>query len=656
MYFGLSDIGNVRENNEDYFLIKDDKTQETLKYGKCYIVCDGMGGHNAGEVASRLAAEKFIEIYYSDELKEKNLTERVKETLKIVNEKIYKLSNEKPEYKGMGTTIVGLIIKGNIGIVFNVGDSKLFRIRDNNIEQLSEDHSLVNELVKAKVITKEEAKKSNKKNILTRAIGTDKDVKPFIKEIKIKNGDRFVLCSDGLTNHVSNSEILAILKEDGVKGGTKKLVSLAKKRGGTDNITVISIFTSKQFSHNLSRVVLYLFSLLILLFFFMSLYNLYKPKISIDTSPEGAFIYSEKGRFIKKTPCTMRVKINELLTLKRHGFLEKKIKVIRKNGRALLIDEKGEEIDGPVILNKIIKLKVIPEDAYIYIDNEPLNPIERMSNLICLPLGKHKIKIEKENYKTLTKNIEVKEDTDELKFNLEEILFFTLETEPEGAQVFVWNSEEKRWIPIKTSEDNITPLKIDFSKYSGKKIRLIKEDREYIFFKEYLAPIDISDIPSKVILSKYKKITINTDIEPEDVKINNFTLIEYKDKTYLVPYDLNCFYGLCKLEIRTNVNNFEYIISKQISSFKNVDLEIRRVEFKIIKETEKYVLWIKIKNGKLEGNVFINGKKYKISLGDNSKYDVKFPLDKNTESIKFNGKDEKGISYTIIKAKEETQE
>lgn len=250
--FEVSDKGKVRDKNEDYFIKYNMNDYKTEKYGKVFIVCDGIGGHLGGEVASKMASEKFIEIYYSEKIKITNIEDRIKFVLFLLNNEIFEYSNKNESLRGMGTTIVGLIFKDRSFYVFNIGDSKCFLIRKNKIIEMSEEHTLKNELVKNIFIEKNKLININK-NILSRALGIEKSVKPYIKKFKLNLSDNFILCTDGLLNHVNEKEILKVIKNKKIKNKAEYLVNLANDRGGKDNITIIYIYFRKFNIKNLFK-------------------------------------------------------------------------------------------------------------------------------------------------------------------------------------------------------------------------------------------------------------------------------------------------------------------------------------------------------------------------------------------------------------------
>ncbi len=229
----VSDIGNVRQINEDY---GDYYTGEDYKL---YIVADGMGGHNAGEVASKMAVEgiiNFIKENYGEIPDNEILIEAIAE----VNYKIYKHSLEKSNLSGMGTTITAALVTNECIRVVNVGDSLCYGIEDEAIDKITKDHSLVQELLDAGSISEEEAKNHPRKNIITRAIGTNIRVEVDQFTVPLNAYEYFVLCTDGLSNEVSAEEIFNEIRwSDNLQESSSRLVNMAKDAGGRDNITVL---------------------------------------------------------------------------------------------------------------------------------------------------------------------------------------------------------------------------------------------------------------------------------------------------------------------------------------------------------------------------------------------------------------------------------
>ena len=229
----LTDIGMVRTLNEDYVYYHEEKDY------KIYVVADGMGGHNAGEVASKMAAEgivEFITLNYTPKSNE----EILKQAIAKVNRDIYIYSAQESDLNGMGTTITACFVTEEKVIIANVGDSSCFGIKDNALVKITKDHSLVQELLDLGTITEDQAYNHPKKNIITRAVGTNEsvDVDIFVIDKDVYN--IYLVCSDGLTNEVTKDEMMLIINENkNLIEICPRLVELAKYKGGRDNITVL---------------------------------------------------------------------------------------------------------------------------------------------------------------------------------------------------------------------------------------------------------------------------------------------------------------------------------------------------------------------------------------------------------------------------------
>lgn len=240
-----TDTGKKRDHNEDFY-----DFDEGLGL---YIVCDGMGGHAAGEVASELTCneilkslkskEKVIKSFNdsSDSAKRKRIVSLIKDAVSQANERVYKTQLHDPEKSGMGTTLVMSLITP-VGIfVAHVGDSRAYLVRRNKVQQLTEDHSLVNELIKSGAVSKEKAKDHPHGNVITKAIGIQEVITPDILFYEVMEGDLIFLCSDGLHEYLDEPSILKKRHENTVETLSVELVKLANHRGGKDNITCICL-------------------------------------------------------------------------------------------------------------------------------------------------------------------------------------------------------------------------------------------------------------------------------------------------------------------------------------------------------------------------------------------------------------------------------
>ena len=238
--YAKSDIGKVREINQDAYYISDSLDQVQL-----YMLADGMGGYNGGEIASKLAiqsAKSYIENNFKEIEKDKeSIIQLVGSSMEYANMVVYEKSKESKELEGMGTTLELCLSYGNKIYIGHVGDSRIYRVRKNIIRMLTTDHSYVEKLVKEGTITREEAENHPKKNMLMKALGCTPYVEPDVTTKGFLKEDAIVLTSDGLTNMVTNQEIYDIVTKD-LDNASTKLIKLANDRGGYDNITVVIVY------------------------------------------------------------------------------------------------------------------------------------------------------------------------------------------------------------------------------------------------------------------------------------------------------------------------------------------------------------------------------------------------------------------------------
>ena len=237
--YAKSDVGKVRELNEDSFYISDSLDEIQL-----YILADGMGGYKGGEVASKLAiqsAKNYIESNFKEIEKDKDsIIQLVGSSIEYANMIVYEKSKENKELNGMGTTLDVCLIYNNRVFIGHVGDSRVYRIRKEFMRKLTQDHSYVQKLVKDGTITKEEAVHHPQKNMLMKALGCNAFVEPDVMVKGFLKDDILIMNSDGLTNLVSQEDIFKEAKKD-IEQAPKELVNLANEKGGYDNITVVVI-------------------------------------------------------------------------------------------------------------------------------------------------------------------------------------------------------------------------------------------------------------------------------------------------------------------------------------------------------------------------------------------------------------------------------
>ena len=252
-FFGDSDVGRRRANNQDRFVVKQYDCGAVLG-----VVCDGMGGAHGGETASATAVKAFVEtvdalmesIGAGDRKPPKNrIAECLVEAVCKANDQVFEESERDAALSGMGTTLVSSLIYGSRIYTVNVGDSRMYLVDSGNIVQVTHDHSYVQYLVDIGKLTSEEAESSANKNIITRAIGTEDDIEPdvYLTEVKSPGADIHVLlCTDGLSNQLTRDEICGIVAAESGDGGSAeravgKLIDAANEHGGADNITAVLI-------------------------------------------------------------------------------------------------------------------------------------------------------------------------------------------------------------------------------------------------------------------------------------------------------------------------------------------------------------------------------------------------------------------------------
>ena len=205
-----------------------------------FLVADGMGGHKAGDFASRFVIEKLVE-FFSHEYPERDVHGILKEGIRTVNRALFEAASENPDLLGTGSTLVAATIKGNVLYVANIGDSRLYLLRE-QLEQVTRDHSYVEELVALGKMKRGSHDYIEKKNIITRAVGTGREVDIDLFALKLKSRDYVLMCSDGLSNMVDEFEIEYIIRsEEGMRQKVESLVAAANRNGGRDNISVVLI-------------------------------------------------------------------------------------------------------------------------------------------------------------------------------------------------------------------------------------------------------------------------------------------------------------------------------------------------------------------------------------------------------------------------------
>lgn len=236
--WGATDKGMVRQMNQDYYRYSQLSENQYLA-----VVCDGMGGARAGDVASRLASEVFhqeVRQTAVPDMEQQEIVRMLVNAVKSANCAVYEQSQASPDFYGMGTTLVAVFMQNGAAYIVNVGDSRCYYVAEDEIMQITEDHSVVGLMVARGQITEEEARVHPNKNLITRAIGTEQEVECDCFYLSMETGDHLVLCTDGLSNLVTRQEILyEVVRAEDRKGGCARLIEMARQRGAPDNVTVV---------------------------------------------------------------------------------------------------------------------------------------------------------------------------------------------------------------------------------------------------------------------------------------------------------------------------------------------------------------------------------------------------------------------------------
>lgn len=237
---GWTDIGLQRHTNEDTFAVVQEG-KDVERQGACYVVCDGLGGAQAGEVASRAAVEAFVAAWSSHECSAEDPRQQLRLAVHEANTVVYRLSLSSEDLSGMGTTLVALVPHIDRVYVCNVGDSRCYRLRGSVLTQLTEDHTMAADMVRQGLLDPTYARMVSERNILTRVIGTAATVEVDVVSSDLAVGDRYLLCSDGLWGSMLEEELQLGLAGGSGEDAAHRLISLANDHGGSDNSTAVVV-------------------------------------------------------------------------------------------------------------------------------------------------------------------------------------------------------------------------------------------------------------------------------------------------------------------------------------------------------------------------------------------------------------------------------
>ena len=234
-----TDKGNVRDSNQDAYAVGEFSDEVVWS-----VVCDGMGGAAGGNIASALAVKVIsdkINASYRNQMRDSSIKNMLDSALTAANIEVFDFAEAQPDLRGMGTTVVCAIVRDNQAYIVHAGDSRAYVINNGNIRQITTDHSMVQDLLLRGKITPEEAEHHPNKNIITRAVGVNKAIEIDFEQINLEDDDTLLICTDGLSNYVSNDEMLELMSDGKHYAFADRLVKKANENGGGDNITVVVI-------------------------------------------------------------------------------------------------------------------------------------------------------------------------------------------------------------------------------------------------------------------------------------------------------------------------------------------------------------------------------------------------------------------------------
>lgn len=243
-FWGITDTGKVRQNNQDAYIAELSMTGKLA----ILVVCDGMGGARAGNVASSIASEVFVSRMLDlvrDVPEDSEFAAELTQATGDANQAVYREGISNPDCAGMGTTLVAAVVNGTEASIANIGDSRAYHIDSDSIKQITRDHSVVEDMVSRGDITRLEARTHPNKNLITRALGSSRAEPPDLFNIELKEGEYLLLCSDGLSNMMTDEEMLGLVRSsESVEHACTELVALANRRGSPDNVTALLLRNS----------------------------------------------------------------------------------------------------------------------------------------------------------------------------------------------------------------------------------------------------------------------------------------------------------------------------------------------------------------------------------------------------------------------------
>ncbi|MHB8276972.1 MAG: Stp1/IreP family PP2C-type Ser/Thr phosphatase [Candidatus Humimicrobiaceae bacterium] len=569
--YGASSVGRVRKLNEDSFSFDSSRGDK----GSIFLICDGMGGHKAGEVASQYASIKIVEYFYKSP--QKDIPSKLNESIRMVNREIYNLSQKDSSKRGMGTTVIAVVIFENTLYFANVGDSRAYLLRNDSIRKLTKDHSWLEEKISEGVLSPSEARNNPNKNIITKCVGYEPDVEPNFGSIVLKEGDRLILCSDGLWDELNDFKIKEMaLSNSDLKKSVERLISAAEGNGGKDNITVVGIDYGKVkisiINKSKDKILLSVISVLaiFLLVFSVVIFNFYiKAKRENNN-------YQKNNIELNKEKNELEKKIDG--SEKENNYLSEEIDNLKKENKDLITSNND--------LGK--KLKEASETSQINNENDINLAIKRKLNVnghFGIPVTVKKFFVYGNNFLLFLNGEKANElfllklkDSD-IDPNFDEN---TSTNSPPIKFIFPGHDENSKIENIKVDEFIFDNNSASFYIISGNS--LYKSKKEVLFLSDGSVSVDkAGELPQAFL----------------ENELGKYLIIE--DELYYFNYDQNLnniqFYNISSKDITQGALSLESIKYDITSIDLNFDLQNQKLYVLLKSESENY-LCIFNKNGR----------------------------------------------------------
>ena len=557
--YGASSVGKVRKLNEDSFSFDSSRGDK----GSIFLVSDGMGGHKAGEVASQYASIKIVEYFYKSA--QKDIPSKLNESIRMVNREIYNLSQKDSSKRGMGTTVVAVVIFENTLYFANVGDSRAYLLRNGLIRKITKDHSWLEEKISEGVLSPSEARNNPNKNIITKCVGYDSDVEPNFGNIVLKEGDRLILCSDGLWDELNDLKIKEMaLSNSDLKKSVGRLLSAAEGNGGKDNITAVVIDYGKVkiniINKSKDKILLAVISVLaiFLLVFSVVIFNFYiKAKRENNNYQKNNIELNKEKNELEKKIDSSEKENKDLITS--NSDLEKKLKeasetpqINNENNIKLELKNIFKLNDSYLNLGVVKNIFIYENNFLLFLNRENTNE-PFLLNLKNVDIDPNSDKNNSPNYFPIKIRLPENDEIDEFIFDNYSESFYVI------SGNYAYKSKKKLLFSGQdfVNVEKVSELPQTFSEKELTKYLIIEDDLYYFHY----------DANPKII--EFKNIS-NSETQGNSGKI----IIEVPDLNFS-SMDLNFDLQNQKLFILLKSGNENYLCvsNKAVDGFENLKAE-----------------------------------------------------------------------------------